>query len=273
VEKLGLKSILRIKKMLPKKELSNRITLLGCYGLTVLIMWLLKFHYSRANAESLGWMLNPVAAMVQLVDGLDYAWHSGIGWVRSDGYITIAPACAGVNFMIMLFGLSCAAFLHRLERVSHRLAWLASAMAAAYLIAVCVNSIRIMVSIFLYEHHLSWGWLTAQRLHRGIGVAVYFPVLGLYYLLLQRIMDRLYDCPHMLLMSLWFPWQPLIWYISGTVIVPFLHSTYKGMAGVSGEYAATVIGVSLLGWIVGSMGWNLLRKRKIYASRCPDRGR
>lgn len=259
--------------MLRKREFSDRINLIGCYGLTILFMWLLKFHYSRASAESLCWMLNPVAAMVQLIDGLPYAWHAGIGWVRSDGYITIAPACAGVNFMIMLFGLSCIAFVHRLKHPVHRLAWLASAAAAAYLLAVGANSLRIIISIFLYEHHLSWGWLTAARMHRVVGVAVYFPVLGLYYLLLQRIIDKLYVYPHTLLMSLWFPWQPLIWYLAGTVVVPFLYSIYKGIAGINAEHAATVIAVSMLGWAVGSIGCKFFRKRNIYASRCPDRGR
>ncbi|MGD9209795.1 MAG: exosortase K, partial [Desulfobacteraceae bacterium] len=144
----------------------KQITLWLFYGMVTAIMWGLKQHYSNAVADDLMWILNPVAAIVEAVDGLAYTWQVGVGWVRSDGFIIIAKSCAGVNFMIMLFGLSTIAFLHRLKDLRWQLLWLIVVMLAAYAISIGINSLRIMISIILYENHWSWQWFTPERLHR-----------------------------------------------------------------------------------------------------------
>ena len=224
-------------------------------------MWTLKQHYSRAKADDLTWILTPVATIVQAIDGLAYTWNGGIGWVRSDQFITIAPVCAGVNFMIMLFGLSTVAFLHRLKNRRHCFVWLLLALLCAYGITICVNSLRIMVAIIFYENHWSFLWLTPDRLHRMVGIAIYFPVLGLYYMLLDRIMKKLGQRSRIVfLQATCWPLLPLYWYIAGTVLVPWLHAVYDGNPRPNWEYCITVIGGSTLIWLGGKVGWQLIKK-------------
>jgi exosortase K len=224
-------------------------------------MWVLKQHYSSAEADDLTWILTPVAIIVQAVDGLAYTWKGGIGWVRSDQFITIAKSCAGVNFLIMLFGLSTAAFLHRLKNWPLRMVWLLLALLGAYGITIGANSLRIMVAIIFYEHNWSFLWFTPDRLHRMIGVAVYFPVLGLYYLLLDRIMKKLDQCSRTGFSSaIHRPLLPLYWYIVGAVLVPWLHAVYGGKPWPNWEYCLTVVGGSTLLWLGGRVGWQLIKK-------------
>ncbi|MFZ1983793.1 MAG: exosortase K, partial [Desulfatitalea sp.] len=148
---------------------ANRIFLITLYMFAGAVMFGLKSHYSTASADQLRWMLDPVAWIVRHVDGQAYAWEVGVGFVRWDRRITIAPACAGVNYLIMVFGLTVAAFLHRRATPAGRFAWLALAGGGAYGLTVAVNAARILVAIALYDADAAWGWLTAERLHRLAG--------------------------------------------------------------------------------------------------------
>lgn len=260
----------RIRHQWPTQQ---QLCVWGSYGIVIGTMWVLKRHYSSATAQDLVWILTPVAAIVDIFDELAYGWKTGIGWVRADEFIIIAPACAGVNFLIMLFGLNTLAFLHRLKALGRCLLWLPAVLLAAYGLTICVNSLRIMISIFFYDHHVQWHWFTQERLHRIIGVTIYFPVLGLSYLLADRIMTRLNlsSCIGWLACVRW-PLQPLLGYLAGTVLVPFCYAAYRGNPHLSAEHCITVVGVSSILWLAGGLSRRLI-KRKIYATRRLNRGR
>ncbi|MBI5897320.1 MAG: exosortase K, partial [Desulfobacterales bacterium] len=127
----------------------KRIPLTIGYLLAIALMFALKSHYSTATADRLRWMLDPVAWLVRLWDGQIYHWEAGAGYVRWDQRITIAPACAGVNYLIMVFGLTVAAFLHRWPTTSGRAAWLLLAGLGAYFLTLVVNATRILAAIAL----------------------------------------------------------------------------------------------------------------------------
>jgi exosortase K len=91
--------------------------------------------------------------------------------------IIIAPACAGLNFMIMAFGLSCLCGIRQMRRLGPMLMWLFLSMAIAYGFAIGVNALRIGLSIWLYQAPIYSGWITVERVHRLLGVAVYLPAL------------------------------------------------------------------------------------------------
>ena len=221
---------------------AERIALISCYLAAVAIMGGFKWHYSTATAEALRWILQPVAFLVQWLQGDTYIWEGGIGFVRLDRGITIAPACAGLNFMLMVFGLTVAAFLHRRRSTLLRIAWLAEALIAAYVVAVGVNAVRIAIAVALFDAGTGFGWLSPERLHRVAGIAVYFSVLGLYYHSLDRILSGK-NLPRPGAPGLLgrLPW---IWYVAGTVAVPLLNQVWHGRPLRGAEHYLTVIVVS-----------------------------
>lgn len=233
-------------------------------------MFGLKLHYSTAPADHLRWVIQPVAAIVSMVDGVAFEWVSGTGFVRADQRFTIAPACAGLNFLIMAFGLTVVAFMHRIEKSYWRIAWPAAAFLSAYLLTLAVNALRIVIAIRLYESEAAWGWLTPDRLHRLAGIAVYFSALGLYYAIVHRIMDG-------------GAWQvaprppevhpdclPWVWYVTGAVAVPVVNQFARGRTLPGWEHCLTVTAASALIWILAKGTYRVLKTRRQDASQNPD---
>jgi exosortase K len=229
----------------------KRIPLKIGYLLASAMMFALKSHYSTATADELRWMLDPVVWLVQLWEGQIYHWEAGAGYVRWDRHITIAPTCAGVNYLIMVFGLAVAAFLHRWPTTAGRAAWLLLSGLGAYGLTVAVNALRILAAIALYDHEVAWAWLTAERLHLLAGTVVYFTALILYYRCLHRIMgtkgrtgeSRSWSPPG------WLPWA---WYLIGAIAVPTLHLLFQGRPWPGLEYALSVGAGSAAIWFLCS---------------------
>lgn len=248
----------------------RRLLLWGLYGASAAVMFVLKLHYSTAPADHLRWVIQPVAAIVSMVDGVAFEWVSGTGFVRADQRFTIAPACAGLNFLIMVFGLTVAAFLHKIKKSYWRIAWPAAALLSAYLLTLVVNAVRIVIAIRLYESEAAWGWLTPDRLHRLAGIAVYFSALGLYYAKVHSIMDsgawqvtRRSTKRH----TDWLPW---VWYVTGAVVVPVAHQFAKGRTLPGWEHCLTVTAASALIWILARGTYRVVKTRRQDASQNPD---
>ncbi len=218
----------------------RRPGLAAVYLITAGIMFALKRHYSNASADQLLWILKPVAWFVTMFETQPYTWQPDTGFVRADQMITIAPACAGMNFLIMAFGLPVAAFAHRQYGLIRQWTLCLWALAGAYVLAIMVNALRIIIAIALYDAHIAWSWLTPERLHRMAGICVYFSALGLYYALWHRIIAGKASTPA--IRRRWLPW---LWYITGAVAVPVAHQLYRGKTWPGMEYCLTVIGTSL----------------------------
>ncbi len=248
----------------------HQLLLWGLYGASAMVMFVLKLHYSTAPADHLRWVIQPVAAIVSMVDGAAFEWVSGTGFVRADQRFTIAPACAGLNFMIMVFGLTVAAFMHRIKKSYWRIAWPAASLVSAYVLTLAVNALRIVIAIRLFESEAALGWLTPDRLHRLAGIAVYFSALGLYYAIVHRIMDggacqvpRRSPGRH----PDWLPWA---WYVTGAVMVPVAHQFAKGRTLPGWEHCLTVAGASALIWILARGTYRVVKTRRQDASQNPD---
>ncbi|MEW6530121.1 MAG: exosortase K [Thermodesulfobacteriota bacterium] len=213
-------------------------------GLIVLIMLLLKRHYSLATAAQLDWILAPTATLVAWFTSANPVLESGVGYVDFAKGIVVAPGCAGVNFMIMAFGLAAFCGLHHIRRLPAQLIWLVLALAAAYGLTLVVNTVRIALSIALYEADIYSSWLTAARVHRLAGVALYLGALWLYFLGLRQVI-ALY-CNHLYLRKhhrsgYAAGWLVMGWYLVGAVGVPLANGAWqKGLPAFS-EHCATVI--------------------------------
>jgi len=208
--------------------------------ITLLIMLILKRHYSLATAHQLDWILAPTARLVAWLTCAHPVYEGGVGYVDFSRGIIVAPACAGVNFMIMAFGLAAVHVLARIHRLGPLLAWLATAMCAAYAYTLGVNAVRIALSMDLYIADIYNGWLTMARVHRLAGIGLYVSALWLLHAGLGWAAQR-YGASWDASKGRGLPdWLPLGWYVAGTVGVPLVHMILQQRAPTLGEHGLTI---------------------------------
>lgn len=208
------------------------------WGTAVLAAYGLKLHYSRASAEDLAWILVPTARAVGWLRGETLTMIPGAGWVPSDGSYVIAPACAGVNFMILVLTVSVLGFAHRSRTPGRRLTWWLASLAGAWGLTVAVNTIRILAAIALYRQDPSIG-LTPGQSHRLLGIVVYLGALwGVFYGLDKLIAGRR---AHLLTAAVLVPGA----YLGMTLGVPILNGTFRDSGTRYAEHAMMVSIVTL----------------------------
>jgi exosortase K len=168
-----------------------------------LVAYGLKRHYSDASTDALSWMLTPTAHLVGLVTGVSFTAVPGEGYFSAERMFLIEKACAGVNFMIAAFVMVALMLLHRVPsncsvgrvllfgpsdlRASAMLVGVS--LLASYAAALVVNTVRIVLAMWLADHPVTVSSLTAADIHRLEGITVYFAGLLFLYALVQRV-DR-----------------------------------------------------------------------------------
>lgn len=174
--------------MLLKRELIQNIIL--C--LTALcIAWTLKYHYSIAHAEHLKWILAPTAALAESITGHPFYFETGTGYINQNLRIIIAPACAGVNFLITAFGMSFFCGIFKFSGFQKKCFWLIGCVVVAYIATIFVNAFRIGISIATIAADIHAGWFTPSRVHRMSGIIIYFFFLSGFYHIIQKIIQML----------------------------------------------------------------------------------
>ncbi len=236
--------------MLKKIILKN----LACYILVMLIALGLKYHYSKAGSDDLIWILAPTANLVELTGGLPFEYEAQTGFVNSDRRIIIAPSCAGVNFLIVAFCMAAFCGLHLYRRQMHKLLWLAASGLSAYFLTIVVNTLRIILSIYMYQLNIYENWLTPLRMHRLTGIVIYFFFLCLFYMIINKGLYRLGLKFKRKLSnnfgpgparSKYFRWPsftvtPLFWYALITLGVPLMNAAFVGNGARFAEHIGTV---------------------------------
>lgn len=164
--------------------LSYGTALAGAYGL--------KLLYSRAAAGDLSWILVPTARLVGWLRGETLVFDPGAGWLAPYGAYRIAPACAGVNFLILAWVVAVLGFAHRLRSPGARLAWWWGSLAGSYLFTIAVNTLRIVAAVALYRLG-PVAPLSAGQAHRLLGTVLYLGALGGMALALDRATARRAD--------------------------------------------------------------------------------
>lgn len=156
------------------------------WGAAIAAAYGLKLAYSRASAGDLAWILVPTARAVGWLRGETLSLSPGAGWVGPDGSYLIAPACAGVNFMILALTVAVLGFAHRLRSPGARLGWWLASAAGAYLFTIAVNTLRIVAAVELYRLGPVAG-LTPEQAHRLLGIVLYLSALWGLYTALDRL--------------------------------------------------------------------------------------
>jgi exosortase K len=227
------------------------------------VMLAIKLHFSTAAAGQLIWILAPTARLMAWLTQARPVWEPGVGYTDFARGIIIAPACAGINFMIMAFGLAAVCGLVRIRRLAPLLIWLTLALAAAYALALVVNALRIALSMWLYQADIYTAWITPERVHRLAGVGIYLSALGLFFKGLQPIINRYcrrFDGRDGQVETLWPAWLPMGWYLLGAVGVPTANLLFRRPAAGYGEHCLTVVLAGLALWACGRLA-KLLNRR------------
>ncbi len=205
------------------------------YALALLLAYGLKTHYSRAGSDALAWILWPTARLVSGLSGLEFVNESGTGYVNYSHGIIIAPACAGVNFLIAAWCMAICSFLHRFRRVPQQWLWFGGCAAGTYGLTILTNAVRIVLAVILYHTRTQFGWLTPERLHRLEGILIYFGALCLSFWLLQRV------CLSSKQQFRRF-FIPLFWYFGIILIIPGLRLANHGNLPRFVEHSVFVVG-------------------------------
>jgi exosortase K len=214
------------------------------------VAYAMKAFGSRASAEELDALLAPTAWGVELLSGHAFAREAGAGYVNLDLGVAIAPACSGVNFLVIAFLTLLVGFSSRCEGAPRKLAWFGASAALAFAATLVVNTLRITLS--LAERELGpWGSLSAAATHRGVGVIVYLGCL----LALYATVDRLFRREALRRAN---PAVPLVVYLGVTLLVPLLRGAW-----VRPEYATHASFVLL----VAAVAWSLLALRRWVSPR------
>lgn len=150
---------------------------LGWVAFALALAWALKAFYSRANFEELAWVLSPTRRLVEWLTGEGFEPEAGQGYLSRDRLYLIAPACAGVNFMIVAFVSVACGLVHTRSTRWGRLLLFATSALAAYGVTLLANAARIAVALRLHVADAGWGPLTPGRLHGAVGVAIYLSFL------------------------------------------------------------------------------------------------
>lgn len=243
---------------LPAKHIRTFAGLLP-YAVALTVALGLKYHYSQAEVDDLLWMMAPTADLVSRMTGLAFVHDPLAGFVNGELGIAIAPACSGVNFLIVAFGMAFFSFAHRCETVATRAFWVALSLAAAYLLTLGVNSLRIGLSIATIRHGIHAGWLTPDRIHRMEGIVICFFFLCLFYRGLHHFTRVPGSEPDRSRPSVLWVFVPFVWYLAMALAVPLATGNFRDHPERFAEHGLTVCLISLamvmavtgLKWIPG----------------------
>jgi exosortase K len=239
------------------------------YAAGLLTALAVKYHYSRANADDLEWILAPIARLVELMGGIHFEPESGAGFVSLSKGVVIAPACAGVNFLIICFSTLFFTFVSRLQGAGAKWCWFGVCIAASYLVTLWTNAVRIVISIYLYAAPIYGDWITPERVHRLAGTLIYVSVLVATYLAVARIVAHsrcsrppastagLGDARSVATRLR----TPLAWYMAITVGVPLLNRSGCHSGLRLAEHAVHVVAATLCILLVWCSAAALLQKK------------
>jgi exosortase K len=188
-----------------------------------LIAFGLKRHYADASTDALSWILTPTAYFVGLVTGVTFTAVPGEGYFSAERMFLIEKACAGVNFMIAAFAMVAIALRHRAQSLRGSAAVIVGSLVVSYLAALSVNTLRIVIAMWLASHPVN-GSLTGAEIHRLEGIAVYFGGLWLLYAVVRWIDEGSPVFTYAL---------PLCCYYVATLAVPLMNGVQAGRAFVA----------------------------------------
>jgi exosortase K len=150
----------------------------------------LKQFYSMASANELLWILWPTARLTEIVTGTHFSFEPFAGYMSSDRSFLIAPACAGLNFLIATFFMLSLRWLWREHTTGLKWSSLIFIAIAAYSVTIAANTVRISSSLWFNRSHSDLAGLDRDEIHRLDGILVYFGSLLLLFVITENKLSK-----------------------------------------------------------------------------------
>jgi exosortase K len=229
------------------------------------LAFLLKQHYSNADAAELGWILQPLSDLLSLLTGSEFHRQANGEWLSITADVRLVKSCAGINFMLM--SLLAFAWTFRPDRkeqllsfswVGGHLALLGAICIAAWATTLLANTLRILLAMSLPTDGsiIQALGIDGEEMHRLIGLAVYLPLLTLQMLPGRRLSR----------------WQiisiPVVLYTALMVVVPLLTGNALRNPALFIEHV-TQLAVAIA--IIQPVLLLLLRRQRLQCHRQPSR--
>lgn len=226
------------------------------YAVGLVIAAGFKYHYRAADVDDLGWILIPIVRLVELLTGIHFEHELYAGFISRSHRIIITPSCAGINFFVICFSTLFFPLVSRFAKSKAKFMWLAGSLCAAYTATLWTNTLRIIVSIYLYGADIYNSWITPERMHRFEGIVIYVSFLLIAYLVAERITGYPYFANVRIqktarseakgfisvirVLSI-----PFIWYVLIAVFIPLLNIANYQKGSLFAEHVIFVVAVSL----------------------------
>ena len=217
------------------------------YSTAIAEAFILKHYYSRAGSDDLLWILGPVAALVHWMGHMSFSYEPHTGFVSRDFHVIIAPACAGMNLLIVSFTMAIFTGIRHMSDMKKKILWSLFSAVSAYGMVIFVNAVRIYLSVIVFSTNIENVWLTPARCHRLLGIMIYFFFHCLFYLIMKKIAVRCGTTPAISIEKVALSGlMPLGWYLGITLVVPFLNAVYRDNPGQFVEHGLFVVSVSFV---------------------------
>jgi exosortase K len=223
-------------KKIPKVAATDIIFIL----FAIIIAFGLKYHYSQASVDHLNWILAPTVELVEQLSGITFEHEAYTGFISKTHRIIIAKSCAGVNFLIIAFCMLIFSRVRLAKPVGAKIILFIKSIITAYFLAIIVNTLRIILAIYLFNADIYGGWLTREMLHRIEGTAIYFIFLCfLYFVLVPRQSTK--DGKPTARRAIK---APLTWYLLMTLFIPLVRLSFRG--NLSGFFQHSLVVIAVL---------------------------
>ena len=85
------------------------------YLLGLLMVISLKLYSDQAGSDELIWILRPTAWWTSTLSGFPFTYQQGVGYINHSLRFIIAPACAGLRFLMIACLMLIWSFVHRID--------------------------------------------------------------------------------------------------------------------------------------------------------------
>jgi exosortase K len=184
-EDVDRRSATPFARMQPVGDVDSALFLLVLGG-----AYILKRFYSTAGADELGWALGPTAALVERFTCVHFVAERGAGFVSQGRDLVIAPACAGINFLVIAVLSLTFAFVRQLGRPAAKVCFVVACVLASYAAMLLVNATRISLGMAFERLFADLG-ASHGDVHRILGIATYLTSLWILFALAGAALRRL----------------------------------------------------------------------------------
>lgn len=153
-------------------------------GIVVLIVIIFKLYFSRADTDSLKFLLVPVNFFIELITGSKGNYIMQKGFYHERFNIIIDKSCSGGNLLIIAFTVFSYALITSVSKTRLKCTAIFKAAVISYFFCITVNTFRIFSLLMLQKYNPFYLF----PLHEVVGIFVnLFFLVSVYFLLIHLL--------------------------------------------------------------------------------------